>query len=101
MSYFLGVDIGTTSVKAVAFSDNGQVLLTKDQPYQMLHPQYNWSEQDPDEVLSAVIQTMNSVFSDLLPQKPELVAFSSMMHSLMVVDVAGKPLTNCLIWADN
>lgn len=101
MSYFLGVDIGTTSVKTVAFSESGEVLLTSDRSYQMLHPQYNWSEQNPDEVLKGVIDTMNNVLSKLLPQQPVLVSFSAMMHSLLVVNEEGKQMTNCMIWADN
>lgn len=101
MCCYLGVDIGTTSVKAVAFSEKGDVLLAHARSYQMHHPDPNYSEQNPEEIFNAVINCMNEVLKELLPGVPALVSFSAMMHSLLAIDKEGKPLTNCIIWADN
>jgi len=101
MNYYLGVDVGTTSTKAVAFSDKGEVIATHSVAYSMRHPQPNQSEQDPDEIAMAVIASINKVVEMLLPGLPAFVSFSSAMHSLVLVDEAGKPLTACIIWADN
>jgi gluconokinase len=101
MKYYLGVDIGTTSAKAVAFSLIGDVLAAFSCPYKMYHPQPSWSEQDPDEVYNAVITCTNKVISSLPSYTPAFVAFSSAMHGLFAIDKEGKPLTNCMIWADN
>ena len=101
MQYYLGIDIGTTSTKVVAFSKAGEVLTSWSCPYEMYHPQPNWSEQDPDEVFRAVINCSNKVISSLASHSPLLVAFSSAMHGLLAINNEGKPITNCIIWADN
>jgi gluconokinase len=101
MNYFLGIDIGTTSTKAVAFSLTGEVITSCSSSYRMFHPQEGWSEQNPEEILNAVITSMNTVLEKLKEQKPAFVSFSAAMHSLIAVDENGKPLSACIIWADN
>lgn len=101
MQYYLGIDIGTTSAKVVAFSRAGEVLTSSSCPYEMYHPQPNWSEQDPEEVFNAIINCSNKVISSLPSHSPLLVAFSSAMHGLLAINKEGKPITNCIIWADN
>jgi gluconokinase len=101
MMYYLGVDVGTTSAKAVAFSKTGEVLVSWSCSYKMFHPQPTWSEQDPEEVFQAIINCTNKVIASLAPGKPLFVAFTAAMHGLLVIDAEGKPLTHCIIWADN
>jgi gluconokinase len=101
MTYYLGVDIGTTSTKAVAFSQTGEMLAIHSSFYTMYHPREGWSEQDPEEIAAAVVTAVNTVLKELAPHPPRLVSFSGAMHSLMAVDSAGAPLTPCIIWADN
>lgn len=101
MNYYLGVDIGTTSAKAVAFAETGEVLTNHSVPYDMLHPQPGYSEQDPDEIFEAVINSINKVLQKLAPDIPLFISFSAAMHSLITIDENGKLLTNCIIWADN
>ena len=100
-TYFLGVDIGTTSVKAIAFGEDGQIIRKQSVGYGMFHPQPNQSEQDPQEIFSAVVEAMNAVLDALRPAEPQLVSFSAAMHSLIAVNEQGKPLTGSMIWADN
>lgn len=101
MNYYLGVDIGTTSVKAVAFNHVGEVICKHSIGYEMQHPQPNYSEQNADEILQAVILSINKIITTLEPAKVSFISFSAMMHSLIAVDEQGAPLTNCIIWADN
>ena len=101
MVYYLGVDVGTTSAKAVAFSRSGEVLASSSCPYKMHHPQPTWSEQDPDEVFTAVVNCTNKVISSIPSFTPLFLAFSSAMHGLLVMDKAGNPITRSMIWADN
>lgn len=101
MNYFLGVDIGTTSVKAIAFNQRGELISRHSVSYEMQHPQPNYSEHNPDEILDAVVISVNKVIQELLPAYPVFVSFSAMMHSLIAVNDTGEPITNCIIWADN
>ena len=101
MVYYLGIDVGTTSAKAVAFSEDGRALASYSCTYKMYHPQPGWSEQNPEEVFQAVLIAANKVITSLPGRTPLLVAFSAAMHSLLIIDKTGQPLTNCIIWADN
>ena len=101
MNYYLGVDIGTTSSKAVAFSANGEILSQYSFGYEMLHPQSGWCEQSPDDILRAVVEGINKVQNELAPAQPLLISFSAAMHSLLLIDKNGDPLTNSIIWADS
>src|ERR1700737_883280 len=101
MNYYIGVDIGTTSVKAVAFSATGDVIGSQSVSYTTQHPAPDRSEQDPDEIVRAVSDCINKVTTGLLPSIPAMVSFSSAMHSFLAVDKEGSPLTPCIIWADN
>lgn len=101
MNYYLGIDIGTTSVKAVAFAADGGILARYNMGYPIQHPQTGWSEQDPKEIFEAVINSIYSITTTLSGYRPTLVSFSAAMHSLIAVDKEGSLLSNCIIWADN
>ena len=100
MQYYLGVDIGTTSVKAVAFDASGKVLLKQAVTNTTIHTKENYSEQDPEEVFIAVMFCIDTVITQL-KNKPQFISFSAAMHSLIAVDENGKALSNCILWSDN
>ncbi|WP_445669353.1 gluconokinase [Paenibacillus sp. FSL R7-0204] len=99
----IGVDIGTTSTKAVLFEENGTIVAQSNQGYPLHQPSPSVAEQDPEQILEAVIRTIAAVMQESLaaPEAILLVSFSSAMHSVIAVDPAGKPLTACITWADN
>ncbi|MBC7508888.1 MAG: gluconokinase [Ferruginibacter sp.] len=101
MDYYIGIDIGTTSTKAVAFSATGRALAQQLIAYPLLHPQQNRSEQHPDKILEAVIDCLSTIAAQLPGYNPVLISFSAAMHSLLLMDEKNNPLTNCIIWADN
>lgn len=101
MDYYIGIDIGTTSTKAVAFSTNGKVLAQQSIGYPITHPQENRSEQNPNEILEALINCLSNIAKFLPQDNPVLISFSAAMHSLILMDKNDNPLTNCIIWADN
>ncbi|MEJ8306359.1 gluconokinase [Saccharibacillus sacchari] len=99
----IGVDIGTTSTKAVLFKENGEVVAQETIGYPLHTPSPSVAEQDPDEIYRAVVQAVAGAVrvAKAKPDQILLVAFSSAMHSLIGVDETGKPLTACITWADN
>lgn len=101
MEYYLGVDIGTTSSKAVAFSNEGKVIKSFSFDYEMNHPEPDRSEQDPDEILQAVLSGIDHVVLAMSSRAPLFISFSAAMHSLIAIDDKGNLLTQCIIWADN
>jgi gluconokinase len=101
MEYFFGVDIGTTSVKSVAFSREGKSLCESSISYPIQHPLPDWSEQDPEEIFRALCKTVENILQELKPHLPALVSFCSAMHSIIAVDKTGMAISPSIIWADN
>ncbi len=100
MRYIVGCDIGTTSVKAIAFSLDGDILASESASYPMLHPEPGHAEQDPDTIFRDTCQVLERLVSSI-GARPAGIAFSSAMHSLMALDEAGRPASPLMIWADN
>lgn len=103
LSYYLGVDIGTTSTKAVLFGDKGTVISMHHVEYPLYSPAPSIAEQDPEEIFRAVKETIKGAIEKgaIEPAQLELVSFSSAMHSVIAVDDNGTPLTRCITWADS
>ncbi|MHA6248767.1 gluconokinase [Pontibacter sp. CAU 1760] len=100
---FLGMDIGTTSTKAVAFDLKGNQLYRAAEEYPLISTRAAFAEQDPEVVLQAVLDAFRVVAAQLNASEEYTLAgvcFSSAMHSLIAVDAEGQPLTNCITWAD-
>lgn len=100
MAYFLGVDIGTGSTKAVAINETTDEVLSVEQAsYPTFHPQALYSEQDPDQIWSAFVQCINRIVKRI-GYPPEAIGFSTAMHSVIPVDDKGAPISSMMIWAD-
>ena len=100
MQYVIGLDIGTTSTKAVAFDTKGKQVQIVNHDYPLISPQEGWFEQDPEKIVGAAEQAV----SDLIQKTghiPLAISLSSAMHGLMLLGDNGRPLTNLIIWADN
>lgn len=102
MEYWIGIDIGTTSAKIVAFSKTGGVIKKIAQSYPIKQPQADFSEQDPLQILNSVTKGLKKLVSSQSGvHSLQGIGFSSAMHSLILLDSSGNPLTPCIIWADN
>jgi len=100
-SYMLGLDIGTTSTKAVLFNKKGKVIQQENIGYPLYTPDISTAEQDPEEIFSAVIQAISRIMKQHPQKEISFISFSSAMHSLIVMDENDQPLTPCITWADN
>lgn len=97
--YFLGVDIGTGSTKAVALDLNGKTLFSTQVYYDTLQTQEGYSEQRPDEIFKAFVQSISQVVHHL-KENPSAISLSAVMHSIIPIDENGRALANMLTWAD-
>jgi len=101
--YVIGIDIGTTSTKAVLFTEKGVNVCRHAVGYPLYAPTTAAAEQDPEEIFSAVITTVRQVIveSGIEPAQVMCLSFSAAMHSLIAVDAEGKLLSKSITWADN
>lgn len=98
--YYIGLDIGTSSTKAVAFDAAGRAIGEVTKPYPTLSPKPGWQEQEPEQVVQAIIQAVKKLVAKL-GKAPAGIALSTAMHSLIAVDEKGQPLTRSILWSDN
>lgn len=99
----IGLDLGTSSVKAVAFNAHGEALIAHAVEVAIASPAPDRAEQDPDELVRAAEQATAAVVRELTAQGWVVagLGLSAAMHSLLALDSAGRPLTPVVLFADN
>jgi xylulokinase len=98
----IGIDIGTTSTKAVIFDLDGAVLGQASQEYPTDYPHPGWAEQDPEDWWRATCTVLQRLFANtgIDPQGVVGVGISCQAPSMTAVDHRGQPLRPALIWLD-
>jgi gluconokinase len=98
----VGVDIGTTSTKAVAYDRDGRTLAREAEEYPLRSPLPGRAEQNPEEIFEAVLGCVSKAARTVKDGGARIgcVSFSAAMHSLMALDEDGRPLTPSLTYAD-
>ena len=89
----IGLDVGTTGVKAVAISPEGELLASAEEGYPLSTPHPGWAEQDPEDWWRAAEACLAR-----LPQGP--VGLSGQMHGLVVLDADDRLLRPAILWND-
>ena len=98
----LGVDIGTTSAKAVAFDADARELGRGEAGYPLLEPEHGQAVQDPAVVVDATLAAIRAATTAAREQGAQIAAlsFSGALHSLVGLDAQGRALTPLVTWGD-
>lgn len=100
---YLGLDLGTSELKALLMGADGQVLATTSSPVESAFPQPGWSEQNPQDWWSACVDACRQ----LKAQAPEAfsavrsIGLSGHMHGATLLDAEGHVLRPCIMWNDS
>lgn len=97
---FLGIDIGTTAVKALTVNLQGEVMNSATAEVPSHVPRPGFFEQDAEEAWKALALVIPKVLAGTDPRSLEAAAFSSAMHGLMALHKNGAPLIRQMTWAD-
>ena len=101
MQYLIGVDIGTTNVKAIALADDGTLLAVAGRHTRTLSPFFGAAEQNAGTLFRQVVQVIREIQSACpASMHPAGLVFSGAMHSLLALDEQGKPLNHAWLWSD-
>jgi xylulokinase len=90
----VGLDVGTTGVKALAVSATGEVVARAEREYPLSTPRPGWAEQDPENWVRAA--------QEALAELPDADAFglSGQMHGLVCLDAEDRVLRPAILWND-
>jgi xylulokinase len=93
----VGLDVGTTGVKALALSPEGEVLATATRGYSLSIAQAGWAEQDPEDWWRAAEAALAEVSAG---RDVAGIGFSGQMHGLVVLDAADRVIRPAILWND-
>jgi xylulokinase len=95
VTQLVGLDVGTTGVKALALSATGDVLARAEETYELSTPRPGWAEQDPEDWWRAAERALAR-----LGARPTAVGLSGQMHGLVVLDDGDRVLRPAILWND-
>jgi len=95
VTQLVGLDVGTTGVKALALSPSGDVLAKAEESYELSTPHPGWAEQDPEDWWRAAERALAR-----LGGKPTAIGLSGQMHGLVVLDHEERVLRPAILWND-
>jgi xylulokinase len=98
----LGLDIGTSAVKAVLVDESEAVIAEASAPLSTTQPRPGWSEQNPEDwwrATEAAIASVKGAAPDVL-RRVEAVGLSGQMHGAVILDEADAPIRPAILWND-
>jgi xylulokinase len=96
----IGLDIGTTGCKAIAFSRNGNVLGQGVQEYTISTPRPDWAEQDPEDVWQLAWAALSEAVAAVTGDPPVALAISCQGEAIIPVDSEGRALRPAILGMD-
>ena len=97
---FLGLDVGTSGVKAILVNERGDVVASATAPLTLSTPQPGWAEQDPESWWQATIATTRAVIAQQQTASIAAIGISGQMHSSVFLDQHGAVIRPALLWCD-
>ena len=103
MGYLLGLDIGTSQVKALLITVEGEIVGSASQEYPLYSPRPGWTEQNPEDMWQGTITALRKVLDkyDVDPADIKGVGLSGQMHSSVFLDKEGNVIRPAILWNDS
>lgn len=101
MSFLLGVDVGTTSIKAALYdSQQALIVALASRPTPTAHPRPGWTEHDPQAVWQATASAIAETLALAPHARPAALAVASMGEAGVLLDAQGQPLAPIIAYHD-
>jgi len=101
LTYLVGLDIGTSAVKALLCDTGGQVIATATRQCKLSHPRPGWAELDMDGLWQAAVGSVRQVVAQAPPDTPvAAISFSVASGTTVLVGATGEPLGRAISWMD-
>lgn len=102
MNFFLGVDLGTSSLKIILGDEKGRLLGSSSSSFSITSTQIGYSEQNPKDWLSAFELALTEIIQQFpeIKKSPLTIGLSGQMHTLVLLDSYGEVLRPAILWND-
>lgn len=98
--HYLGIDVGTTAVKALVVNETGAIVGEAESPLGVSVPRPGWAEQDPHDWWEGTINAVRAACAQAGMREVESIGLSGQMHSSVLLDEADKVLRPAILWND-
>ncbi len=100
MSYYIGLDLGTSSLKGIVSDEKGSIVAVSSSSYEVLYPAPSWTEQHPSDWLVAFDVVMRDLLKDVDKREIKGISFGGQMHGLVALDKDDNVIRPCILWND-
>ena len=100
MNTYIGIDLGTSSVKLLLVGRDGAVINSVTKEYPIFYPQNGWSEQNPEDWLTATKAGLDELLDGYSREDVKGLSFGGQMHGLVLLDREDKVIRPAILWND-
>ncbi|HAX51557.1 xylulokinase [Muricomes intestini] len=102
MQYYIGIDLGTSSVKSLLMREDGEIIDTAQEGYDIIKPDQQYAQQDMNLLCRAAERTIQAILKKHPGTRDNIrgVGYSGQMHGLVMIDKDGNLIRDAIIWAD-
>ncbi|RKQ41212.1 xylulokinase [Enterobacter sp. R1(2018)] len=97
---YIGIDLGTSGVKAILLGEEGEVLASRTEPLSVSRPHPLWSEQDPEHWWLATDRAMRALGEQHSLQGVKALGIAGQMHGATLLDSKQQVLRPAILWND-
>ena len=100
MRYYVGIDMGTSSVKVLLMDESGCVVKDSSRGYAVSEPRPGWKEIDPEFWMKAASEALEELLEYVDAEDIVSIGVTGQMHKVVMLDEAGRPIRPALMWND-
>jgi xylulokinase len=93
----IGLDVGTSGVKAILLAEDGAVVASATADYPLLTPRPGWTEQEPEAWWRASLAVLRDLTSKA-PGRVEAIGLTGQMHGAVFLDRNGQVIRPAILW---
>jgi xylulokinase len=97
---YLGIDVGTSGLKAALVDEDGRVVTTTEAQYPVSTPAPDRAESDPREWTAAAAAAAAGMAAQLAHVTVAAIGISGQMHGAVLCDESGRPVASAILWLD-
>ena len=97
---YIGIDLGTSGVKAILLGEQGEVLVSHTEKLSVSRPHPLWSEQDPESWWQATDRAIQALGAAHSLQQVKAIGLAGQMHGATLLDSENRILRPAILWND-